>query len=254
MSTGRVFATLFYPNAFAGALLLLLPCVLVWIWQLAERLRVASRLVICGVVAVAGFACFYWSGSKAGWLIMLGLLGAAAWQIPVAPKWRIVALGVMVAVGLGVFAFRYASFFQRGATSVVARGDYWRCAGQLFLQHPVLGTGPGTFQVNYALIKKPEAEMARLAHNDYLQQASDSGLVGALAYLAWIGVILRIGASVLSKGTITGAVALGLFGWFLQGIVEFGLYIPGLAWPGFLLAGGLLGQPGNAVDKFSSAR
>jgi len=32
-----------------------------------------------------------------------------------------------------------------------------------------------------------------------------------------------------------------LLGWSIQGVVEFGLYIPALAWPAFLFLGWLLG-------------
>ena len=42
------------------------------------------------------------------------------------------------------------------------------------------------------------------------------------------------------------AVWLGVLGWSLQGLFDFGLYIPALAWPAFTLLGWLLGleQPG----------
>jgi len=35
---------------------------------------------------------------------------------------------------------------------------------------------------------------------------------------------------------------LGLLGWSLQSLMEFGLYIPALAWPAFTLIGLLLGN------------
>jgi O-antigen ligase len=52
--------------------------------------------------------------------------------------------------------------------------------------HPMLGTGPGTFQIPYAQIKRPDDEMAKLCHNDYLEQASDSGLLGFVSYTGMI--------------------------------------------------------------------
>jgi hypothetical protein len=36
--------------------------------------------------------------------------------------------------------------------------------------------------IPYRQLKAPEAEMTRLAHNDYLQQGSDSGGPGMLLY------------------------------------------------------------------------
>ena len=73
--------------------------------------------------------------------------------------------------------------------------------------------------------------MSRLVHNDYLEQASDSGLAGFLAYALFI-----VGGLIWSfpRGPdewLTFAVWLGVLGWSLQSFVEFGLYIPALAWP-----------------------
>ena len=45
------------------------------------------------------------------------------------------------------------------------------------------------------------------------------------------------------------AVRLGLLAWALQGFVEFGLYIPALAWPAWLMLGWLLASPTNWFDK-----
>src|SRR6185312_10056714 len=74
----------------------------------------------------------------------------------------------------------------KGATSVGARFDYWRVAARVAISHPIVGTGPGTFQRPYGYMKRPESEMARLVHNDYLEQFSDSGFIGGLSYLGWI--------------------------------------------------------------------
>jgi O-antigen ligase len=141
---------------------------------------------------------------------------------------------------------------------VTARFDYWRAAAQITFKNPVFGTGPGTFLIPYTRIKRPESEPSRLVHNDYLEQASDSGLPGFLFYTAFIAGALywtRPGRidSVAVKGGSTAAepqtdwlrvwVWLGVLGWALQGFMEFGLYVPALAWPAFAFLGWLLGSP-----------
>jgi hypothetical protein len=45
------------------------------------------------------------------------------------------------------------------------------------------------------------------------------------------------------------ATFIGLLGWFVQGIGEFSLYIPALAWTAFILLGCLLALTGNQFDK-----
>jgi O-antigen ligase len=100
----------------------------------------------------------------------------------------------------------------------------------------------------YRRAKPPEAEMTRLAHNDYLQQAADSGMVGFLCYAVFFaGSVLRLRRRVWrSASPLARGVWLGSTGLAVQGLVEFGLYVPALAWAQFLLLGWLWGVAGNA--------
>jgi hypothetical protein len=216
-------------------------------------------------------------------------------------------MAAVLVLGLGIFAVRFHHYFAAGATSTGARFDYWRAAAQTTAAHPWLGTGPGTFQRPYAQLKSPTSEMARLAHNDYLEQFSDSGIPGGLAYGAWIFLALAVlgrqlwpfheperrapsrlvGGDCLPTGRdgarrshdlvhgrdarqravgsspettqkpasvgghtpelrfnaqLSFAIFLGLLGWFAQGLGEFGLFVPALAWTAFTLLGCLLGK------------
>ena len=278
ISSDRIFGTLFYPNTLAGALLLLLPATLAGLWQPRALLTPAARWFLMSVAGIASLACLYWSGSKGGWLLMLLLGLLALLRVPFSRRLKIVLVTGILLVGLAGFFWRYAAFFQKGATSVSARFDYWRAAVQTVKAEPLFGTGPGTFAIAYQKVKRPESEMARLTHNDYLQQASDSGVVGWLAYTVFIVGALawsfpragdrtgnaggaqrsarptlggeRDPGSTPSGGTpdwLTFAVWLGVLGWSLQSLFEFGLYIPALAWPAFTFLGWLLGKKTTAA-------
>ena len=93
--------------------------------------------------------------------------------------------------------------------------------------------------------------MARLAHNDYLEQFSDSGISGGIFYSAWIFLALGAIARRIwkSENQITFAIFAGLLGWFVQGIGEFSLYVPALAWTAFTLLGCSLALTANQFDK-----
>ena len=247
MYSTRLYGHMFYPNALAGLILLLLPVSLALLLG-QGRWRLPRAALALGLAAV-GLACLYWSGSKAGWLIAIALLGAWFLHLPVPKKMKLGLAGAAMVLGLAGFAVKYADYFDRGATSVGARFGYWRAAVQTAMEEPLLGTGPGTFQLAYKRHRAPGAEPTRLTHNDYLQQASDSGWPGFALYAAFIGGAAWILARRRLDDPLLIAVRLGLLAWALQGFVEFGLYIPALAWPAWLMLGWLLASPTNWFDK-----
>jgi O-antigen ligase len=163
------------------------------------------------------------------------------------------AVATVVVFGLGVFVVRFHHYFATGAHSANARLDYWRAAAQTTLAKPLFGTGPGTFQRAYAEIKIPESELARLTHNDYLEQFSDSGVIGGLIYATWIVFALMVSGRKTWFGddAFTLAIFLGLMAWFVHGVGEFSLYIPALAWTTFTLLGCLIGFERIEFDKKS---
>jgi O-antigen ligase len=251
MYSTRLYGYMFYPNALAGVILLLLPVSLALVLG-QGRWRLPRAVLALGLAAV-GLACLYWSGSKAGWLIAIALLGAWFLHLPVPKKLKLGLAGAAMLLGLAGFAVKYADYFDRGATSVGARFGYWSAAAQTAMKEPLLGTGPGTFQIAYKRHRAPGAEPTRLTHNDYLQQASDSGWPGFALYAAFIGGAAWVLARRRLNDPVLIAVRLGLLAWALQGFVEFGLYIPALVWPAWLMLGWLLAAPTNQFDKSAAA-
>ena len=248
---GRVNGTLVYPNALAGLILLLLPVSLVLAFNRTKPLRPPIRAAVIALTVFLGGTAFFWTGSKLGWLIAMAIGGACLFRLPWPMRLKLAALAGILLIGLVIFAVRFHGYFAAGATSAGARFDYSRAAVQITCQHPLLGTGPGTFQRPYERLKSTAAEMARLAHNDYLEQFSDSGIAGGVFYVAWIVVSLAtIGRRVWRSGDpMTFALFAGLLGWFVQGLGEFSLYIPALAWTAFTLLGVLQHEPaGNFLN------
>jgi len=248
MASNRIFSTLVYPNALAGAILLLLPPSLAVLFKMTANLPNIARGVMVGLLAYAGLACLYWSGSKSGWLIalVLGLVGLL--RLPLMRQVKLAVVVAVLVIGLAGFFVKFSSYFHRGATSVSARFDYWRAAWEITKHHPVLGSGPGTFSVEYKKIKTPGAEMTRLVHNNYLEQASDSGVLGFFSFTTFVLGALAFLYRKSNVDLIRFGVLTGVVGWVLQGFVEFGLYIPAIAWPAFLFLGWLLGRA-NEIDN-----
>jgi O-antigen ligase len=253
-SKGRVNGTLVYPNALAGIILLLFPLSIALVFSSTKKMKPPVRLAAIALALFLGGAGFFWSGSKLGWLIAIAIGGLFLFRLNWSTRLKFAAMGLILLTGLGIFGIRFQNYFAKGATSAVARFDYWRAAARTTLANPLAGTGPGTFQRPYAKIREEMAaqnpkldlpEMARLAHNDYLEQFSDSGIPGGIIYAAWIFTVLAVLTRRIWKSgnQITFAMFAGLLGWFVQGTGEFGLYIPALAWTAFTLLGCLLAQP-----------
>lgn len=253
---GRVHGTLVYPNTLAGAVLLLWPLAIVLAFESADKLRFSVRAAVIALTLFLGGAGLFWSGSKSGWLVALAISGLCLFRLNWPKRWKWIVVVVVAVVGLGLFAFRFQNYFAAGATSVGARFDYWRAAVKITAERPLFGSGPGTFQRPYERLKSVGAEMARLTHNDYLEQFSDSGAIGGISYVAWIGFLLvTLGRRAWRlKDPLPLAVFVGLLGWFAQGFSEFGLYVPALAWTGFSLLGSLVGVLGNRIDNPSPSR
>ncbi len=250
----RINGTLVYPNALAGAVLLLFPLTLLAVFETVRNLRPVVRSAAIGLAVFLGLGALFWSGSKGGWLVALcaGVFWLCRLNWP--KRFKQLIVGAVLVGGLVVFGVRFQSYFAKGATSVGARFDYWRVAVQVAVTEPVFGSGPGTFQRPYAQLKQPESEMARLVHNDYLEQFSDSGFVGGVSYLAWIVLALWVVGrrAWVAEGWMEFAMFVGVLSWFVQGFMEFSLYVPALAWTAFTLLGCLLQRLSASIPQSQS--
>jgi O-antigen ligase len=160
--------------------------------------------------------------------------------------WRRGLICGFLVVGTVAFAIKYASFFHKERNSIGARFAYWQAALLIVDHHPVFGTGPGTFQIPYARYKHPDDEMAKLCHDDYLEQATDSGIFGFLSYtamiLAFLVKLYRYCIKETPMNWLHFAIWLGIIGLCLHSLVEYHLYVPALAWPMFFLCGWLMSR------------
>jgi hypothetical protein len=249
VASDRIYSTLFYPNALAGVVLLLLPVLGAFALTITVRPRV--RWLLASALTAGSLACLYWSGSKAGWLIALIVILTAWLHLDLGKKLKWIVVILALTFGLLGFFARHAGYFGRGATSASARLDYWKAAVQIAKEHPVLGSGPGTFGLIYRYLKSTQSEMANLVHNDFLEQASDSGLISFVlfSYLIIASLVMTYPSSFLHMDWIRFGTWLGLLGWALQSLVEFGLFIPAIAWPAFLFLGWMQRGTPNPFDK-----
>jgi O-antigen ligase len=147
-----------------------------------------------------------------------GAIVAIVLAIPVALAFRmlhlrqligVAILGVVLLAAMPHYAERVASIGQLAVRSLgldpaglrnadgAARGRLteMKAAGLLFLEHPMLGAGPGLAPLYYgenaSVVGGKVRAGTRRSHNLYLQLAAETGVVGLMAFLAVIFVSLR---------------------------------------------------------------
>ena len=172
--SNRVFGTLVHPNALAGFLVVVFAPVMLWCWRGPVR-RWLQWVLVLGSGWLLVF-CLALTGSRGGFIafavmIVVGLL------VVVRRVWWLLAALAVIAIVFGVA--HQAGLIRHGLSSASARGDYWRGAVAIALDHPWLGTGPGTFGSIYPKYKTATTEEAQLVHNSYLEMWSDSGVAAS---------------------------------------------------------------------------
>ncbi|MDD2706901.1 MAG: O-antigen ligase family protein [Verrucomicrobiae bacterium] len=159
-------------------------------------------------------------------------------------KWTgLILLAAVVAFGAGYGQ----KAVEKGQKTFAARLGYWHAALRIGADHPLLGTGPGTFCKTYFKYKRDTDEDTKLAHNSLLQMWCDSGLSGLIAFVFWFPGSLflwwkhrrRIPPDQRTASTLLWCACLA-FG--IHSLVEFNLYVPGLAWPIAVLSGFLASE------------
>lgn len=115
-----------------------------------------------------------------------------------------------------------------GKRAAIRQGT-WR----LFLDHPLLGTGLGTFQAVFPPYDSVyDGKIVNHAHNDYLEVLAETGMVGGLCCLWFLWVVLLqflkgradLGESFGSALNLAGLVACS--GILVHSLVDFNLHIP----------------------------
>jgi O-antigen ligase len=245
MSSNRVFASLVYPNALAGYLVLVFAPMLAWIWVRGRKWEVWIKWCTLVFVGALILFCLALTGSRGGFVAFVAMVMAGLFCF--APKGsqrtRWVVITLVALAGVFVLAQR-GGLIGLGTDSVSSRRDYWQGAIRIARDHPWLGTGPGSFGSIYPKYKTAASEEAQMVHNSFLQMWSDSGVAGFVIFaLLWL-VALRDAFHLARQRTHDAAavaICAALAGWVVHSLVDFDLYVPGVAIPAFLLLGVLQG-------------
>jgi hypothetical protein len=121
------------------------------------------------------------------------------------------------------------------------REDYWSVGWEAWKEHPLTGTGAGTFKYTW-LQNRPNTQGVQQVHNLYLEQGTETGVFAFLALagfvVTFVGYLAR--ATWRSRGErrllLTGLMS-ALVVYLVSSFLEWHWYIPGSTLFFFFLAG-----------------
>lgn len=191
-------------NRFAQVMIVLLPfAIVLFRSESSRKLRLQAGL--CGGLVLAGVLLTYSRGAAIALVLLFAALVMLKYVRPAqALGYGMVALLMVVLVAPG-FTGRLAALASvsdidvgsRGQTdsSLRGRAAEMLAALHIFLDHPLLGVGPGQTRLYTAeygnQFGMKRLEGTRRGHNLYLEELADSGVVGFSVLMVILGLTLR---------------------------------------------------------------
>jgi len=225
-------------NHFAGFAELVIPVALVPL--VLGKVR-RERLFLVGLFALVPIVALLLSASRGG-IISLGVQLVVLFLLLRVRKTRrrnviaggiVVLCAVMMVSWIGIqqilnrFSPQHLEVTVGKRTAM--RYDTWR----LFLDHPIIVTGLGTFEMVFPPYDSLyDGKVVNHAHNDYLEALAETGLVGGVCCAMFLGVILvnsmkglaEPGSSFAAVLNLSGLI--GCVGLLVHSLVDFNLHIP----------------------------
>lgn len=240
-------STLGNPDFFAGYLLGVIPLLLVLVLTAKNKSRV---LVI--VAALAGAAFLFLTRSRAGFLgfvlcfliVLFFIFMSKNVDKSMKKRWvQLTLIGVVLVMALtwtsGSALSRISETLNLKSGSIRSRLLFYQATVDIVGDHPITGTGLGSFYHVYPKYRVPEmkqvytyVETPKQTHNDYLQIASEMGLVGLAALVYLLFAFFRTGWSTLRKDApgprrwLTLGLIAGCAGILVQILFDFNLHRP----------------------------
>ncbi len=235
------------PDHYAGLMEMLVPVAVLYIVGRHRRSSAASLLVLA-VIATVAVTALLLTGSRGGLLalftemtLVLALLG---WGARTAEKRRLakaVAATILAAMLLFSWVDSGRASKHLGLILHLESPDWGDSSRKslaldslrMWRDHLVLGVGLGNFETAYPGYQSLPTDLwIDHAHDDYLEAAAETGLVGAVLILSALALFFRLAFQDLhyrlrsEGGWIRLGAAIGCCGMLVHSFFDFNLHIP----------------------------
>jgi hypothetical protein len=177
------------------------------------------------------------TSSRGAWLaVVAGSASLALFRGP-SVRPRVLALVALVAAGGAAAVLVVTDDLGHFVTENRLR--YWEIAWDDFRDHPLLGSGAGSYG-NYLLTHDPSAPFSRTAHSLYLQALAELGPLGLGLVLAVVAVPLAALALARRRDPLVATAAAGYTAYVIHAGIDWDWEIPAVTIAGFVCGAGLL--------------
>ena len=176
-------------NYFTASILLVMPIALALIWNDRSRL---VKLFSLGSLVVT-LAATTLAASRGGFLGLVAMMGWLVWHARRRLRYLLpvgVLLGVFLAISPLSPVHRILHPDYSDTDSVAIHLELWRAGLRIVREHPLAGVGIGQFKSVVGQYSS-DKRLSWLAHNTYLEIASEMGIPGLLLFLCVFGFSFR---------------------------------------------------------------
>jgi O-antigen ligase len=219
------------------------------VWARSPFARAAALLPLVVLVPT-----LYFTSSRGAWL-------AVAAALPVLLRFggRVGLPGIALLVAVATVAVVAVLAASGGPDRLFHlpgenRAQYWQVAWQDYEDHPLLGSGAGTYG-EYWLAHRGRELFTRTAHNVYLQSLAELGPVGLVLLVTALGLpLVRLRGC---RDPLVAAAAAGYVAFVLHAGIDWDWEMPAVGLAGIFCGAALLvatrGQPRNGMPVWVRA-
>jgi O-antigen ligase len=231
--------TFFTHNHFAGLLEITLPVVISFIVfkKYKDKKFFNVFLMFSLLIQLTGLII---SESRAAWISSsLGLVYFLLLSFKKIKSGKFIAFLLVLVAGVTIF-FSYNQNVNKRFSTFWALNDdisfqirlrFWETTLHIIRDHPLLGTGPGTFPVIFPQYRPPDMHFyVNQAHNDYLGWMAEAGMLTFPCILAlFLVLVVRARHANNTVNPLVLAAGIAVLSTGVHSLVDYNLRIPALA-------------------------